>query len=118
MTEERIDFSALDPERNSGQWQSVVDAMLSRIDIAMDERGRASNDPLMTIAGWSREVLIAAAAALAILIPAELALDSELPSLHPGCLRIAVEVGDGLAQRCFDSARRTDRLENAALERV
>lgn len=69
---EPLDLSALDPAEDPAHWQSVVDGTLERIDGVLDRR---SIDPLTLIAGWSRPVLLAAAAALAVLVPVELALE-------------------------------------------
>lgn len=64
----RVDLEALAPER----WEERVAATLLRVEPLLVARRR---DPLTLIASWSRHLLIAAAVAIAILIPAELVLE-------------------------------------------
>jgi hypothetical protein len=75
MNTDKIDLSPLDPDRDPERWQSIVTATMVRVDAALESRGPSSEDALMTIAGWSRQLLFAAAAGLAILIPVEIALE-------------------------------------------
>ena len=70
---DRLDLSPLDPMRDPARWRAVVDATLLRVDAALSRRAR---DPLSLIAAWRRPLLIAAAAALALLVPVELALET------------------------------------------
>lgn len=76
MDDERLDLSALDPTSNAVHWQSVLSVTLERIDAVLQERER-QNDPLVLIAGWMKPLLVAAAVALAILIPVKIALQDE-----------------------------------------
>jgi hypothetical protein len=71
MDERRLDLSALDPARDPGHWRAVFDATLSRVDDVLNGR----QDPLALIAGWRRPLLAAAAAALLMLVPVEVALE-------------------------------------------
>lgn len=70
---ERLDLSALDPMRHPDHWHAFVGATLLRVDAAL--AGRAP-DPLSLIASWTRPLLAAAAAALVLLLPVELALEA------------------------------------------
>jgi hypothetical protein len=70
---ERVDFSALDPERDPEHWRRVTEATLLRIDAVLDRR---RDDALSTIAHWSRPLLVAAAATIAVLVPIEIALET------------------------------------------
>ena len=73
---DRIDFSALDPLQDPGHWRGVVDQTLRRVDAVLEGRAR---DPLETIAAWRRPLLAAAAVAVLILVPVELALETKEP---------------------------------------
>lgn len=73
---DRIDLSALDPMRDPDHWRSVVTETLARVDAALDRRTR---DPLFTIATWRRPLLVAAAIAVLVLVPVELALETKEP---------------------------------------
>jgi hypothetical protein len=73
MDDRRLDLSALGPE--PGEWERVLAATMARVDRALSESGELRDDPFDTIAGWSRPLLLAAAAALAIIIPVEIALE-------------------------------------------
>ena len=75
MNMDKVDLSPLDPERDPAQWQRLVNSTMMSVDAALEARAASSDDPLMTIAGWSRQVLLAAAASLAILVPVEIALE-------------------------------------------
>lgn len=75
MNSDKVDLSPLDPEREPEHWQSIVSATMLRVNATLQARGAASEDALITIAGWSRQLLIAAAAGLAILVPVEIALE-------------------------------------------
>lgn len=72
MDERRLDLSALDPARDPGRWRAVVGATLDRVDDVLLHRRQ---DPLALIAGWRRPLLAAAAAALLVLVPVEVALE-------------------------------------------
>ena len=67
--QEPLDLSLLEPER----WESVVEATLRRVDAVLAAR---PHDPLTLIASWSRSLSIGAALAVALLVPAELLLES------------------------------------------
>ncbi len=73
MDDHKLDLSALNPVPS--QWQSTLDATMARVDSALSETLASRSDPFATIAGWSRPLLLAAAAALAIIIPFEIALE-------------------------------------------
>ncbi len=72
--EPRLDLRALDPMQDPPHWHSVVAATMARVDAVLAARAGA-DDPLDLIARWRRPLLVAAAAALALLVPAELALE-------------------------------------------
>jgi len=73
MTDDRrLDLSALDPARDPARWRMVFDATLARVDEVLLHRRQ---DPLSLIAGWRRPLLAAAAAALLVLVPVEVALE-------------------------------------------
>ncbi len=72
MDERRLDLSALDPARHPDRWRALAAATLARVDEALLHRRQ---DPLALIAGWRRPLLAAAAAALLVLAPVELALE-------------------------------------------
>lgn len=72
--DEPLDLSALDALRDPVRWQSVVDATLARLDAVLWERARP-DDPFHVIASWRLRLLAAAAAAILVLIPAEIALE-------------------------------------------
>jgi hypothetical protein len=74
MNDERLDLSPLDPMEDPTRWRSLVEGTLHRVDAVLAERS-ADEHPLMLIASWRRRLLWAAAAALAILVPAEIALE-------------------------------------------
>ena len=67
MDEERLDLSALSPD--PVKWESIIDTTMARVDESLRD------DPLATIAAWGRPLLLAAAAARAIIIPVEIALE-------------------------------------------
>ena len=67
-----LDLSPLDPAADAARWQRVVDATLLRVGAVLEARAQ---DPLTLIASWRRPMLIAAAVALAILVPVELLLE-------------------------------------------
>lgn len=73
---ERIDFSALDPMQDPDHWRSVMDQTLARVDAVL---ARREADPLSTIATWRRPLLMAAAIAVLVLVPVELALETREP---------------------------------------
>ncbi len=72
MDDGRLDLSALDPARDPARWRAAVDATLARVDAALLRRRQ---DPLTLIAGWRRPLLAAAAAAVLVLVPVEVALE-------------------------------------------
>ena len=69
----RLDLSALGTDRDPARWRDVVDATMARVDAAL---ARRPQDPLTLIASWSRPLLAATAAAVAVLVPLELALEA------------------------------------------
>ena len=73
-----IDLSALDPERDPERWEAYLAATLRRVDVVLERRAAAERaaDPWAHIAAWARPVLLAAAAALAVLVPMELAMEA------------------------------------------
>lgn len=77
--QDKIDFSALDPMEDRSHWRGVMDETLRRVDAVLDRRAK---DPLSTIAGWRRPLLVAAAIAILILVPVELALESREPEVE------------------------------------
>jgi len=70
---DRVDLSALDPFLDGGRWEALVREMLERVDDVLAHRSRS---PLELIAAWRRPLLITAAAALAVLLPVEWALEA------------------------------------------
>jgi hypothetical protein len=71
---DRIDLSPLDPERDPAQWERFVQRTVDRVAPVLAERRSAV--PLVVIAGWVKPLLIAAVLLLALLIPAEIALEA------------------------------------------
>jgi len=71
----KLDLSPLDPERDAEHWQATVDRLLERVDTAMEQRSQRQDDALQLIASWRRPLLVAAAIAIVILIPVEIALE-------------------------------------------
>ena len=72
--DDRLDLSPLDPMRDPARWRAVVDSTMSRVDAVLGQR--AAQDPLTLIAHWTRPLLLATAATLAVLVPVELALEA------------------------------------------
>lgn len=72
MDERPLDLSALDPARDAARWRAVFDATLTRVDGVLAQR---RHDALTLIAGWRRPLLAAAAAAVLMLVPVEVALE-------------------------------------------
>lgn len=70
--DQRLNLAALDPARAPDRWRAVVEATLARVDDVLLQRRQ---DPLALIAGWRRPLLAAAAAALLVLVPVEVALE-------------------------------------------
>ncbi len=70
-----MDLSPLGPE-GSRHWQSILDGTAGDIDTVLEARHRHRNDAIVVIAGWRRPLLAAAAAVLAVLVPAEMALEA------------------------------------------
>jgi hypothetical protein len=75
MDNERLDLSPLDPMRDQPRWESFVNATLKRVDRALDQREEQRDDAFLLIASWRRPLLAAAAVLVAVLIPAEIALE-------------------------------------------
>ena len=69
-----LDLSALDPMRDELRWRRTMGALMARVDVVLAERAHG-DDPLDLIASWRRPLLAAAAAVVAVLIPAEIALE-------------------------------------------
>jgi anti-sigma-K factor RskA len=67
----RLDLSPLEPDPE--RWARVMAATLVRADGAL---ARRPADPLATIASWRRPLLVAAAVAVAVLVPVEFALEA------------------------------------------
>ena len=74
LDEPRLNLRALDPMEDPPHWHSVVASTMARVDAVLAAR-TAADDPLDLIARWRRPLLVAAAAAVALLIPAEIALE-------------------------------------------
>jgi hypothetical protein len=70
--DERIDFTALEPR----DWDAVTSRTMSRIEGVLQARSARTDDPIVLIASWRRPVLAAAAVILAVIIPAEIALEA------------------------------------------
>ena len=75
--DEPLDLSALNP--GDEHWRSYVDATLARAD---DVLRRRREGPLELIAGWTRPLLLAAAAIVALLVPVELMLERREPRVE------------------------------------
>ena len=73
---EPLDLSPLDPTGDPERWRDVVAATRLRVDAALAQR---ADDPIALIAGWRRPLLVAAAAAIALLVPVELYLETREP---------------------------------------
>lgn len=73
MDEERLDLRALGPDPD--RWRAVMDGTRARLDAALEARARRA-DPLLAIAGWTRPLLAAAAAAVLLLVPVEMGLEA------------------------------------------
>lgn len=69
---EKLDLSALDPAR----WKAVIDETLERVYAKLDERSKCEDDAFDLIVRWRRMLIAAAAVVLAVLIPAEFALEA------------------------------------------
>jgi hypothetical protein len=93
MDERRLDLSALDPARDPARWRALVGATLARVDDVLLHRRQ---DPLALIAGWRRPLLAAAAAALLVLVPVEVALERRETRVKP--VRGLVAVSTAWAQ--------------------
>jgi hypothetical protein len=75
IDDERLDLSALDPNRHPVRWQAIVDSTLKRVDTILADRASREDDALYLIASWRRSLLAAAAVLVVALIPAEIALE-------------------------------------------
>ena len=71
---EQFDLSALSTEQDPDHWHAFVGATLMRVDAVLASR---AEDPLSLIASWTRPLVIAAAVAVMVLIPVELALEAQ-----------------------------------------
>ena len=71
----RVDLSALDPMEDPARWQRVLDDVQRRVDAVLAERSGQAR-PLIVIASWRRRLMLAAAVVIAVLVPAELALEA------------------------------------------
>jgi hypothetical protein len=69
---DKMDLAALEPE-DAEHWHRLMAATLLRVDDVLANR---MSSPLATIAGWSRPLLFAAVLAIALLVPAELVLET------------------------------------------
>ena len=69
-----LDLSALDPMRDEPGWRRTMDAVMARVDVVLADRA-LGDDPLDLIASWRRPLLAAAATVVAVLVPAEIALE-------------------------------------------
>ena len=76
MEDRPLDLSALDPARDPAHWGRVAAGAVARADHALAQRPA---DALTLIAGWRRPLLAAAAAALLVLVPLEVALERREP---------------------------------------
>ena len=72
--DDRLDLLALHVGRDPAHWRAVLSTTLRRVDTVLAERARRQ-DPLQLIAEWVRPVLLAAAVAIAVLVPVEFALE-------------------------------------------
>ena len=68
---QQIDLSALEPR----DWGAITARTMDRVDAVLASRLAAADDPFTLIASWRRSVLAAAAVILAVVIPAEIALE-------------------------------------------
>lgn len=71
---EPLDLSTLGTDRDPAHWRAVVEATMARVDEVLSRRPQ---DPLTLIAAWSRPLVITAAVVMAILVPLELALETQ-----------------------------------------
>jgi hypothetical protein len=94
MDDRRMDLSALDPARDPRRWGAVLEATMARVDGVLLARARP--DPLSLIAGWRRPLLAMAAAAVALLVPVEVALERR--EAREQALRGLVSVSTAWAQ--------------------
>lgn len=69
---DKVDLSVLSPTMEPEHWDRVMAATLIRVDAVLARRAEVF---LVTIAGWTRPLLIAAAALLMLLVPVEVALE-------------------------------------------
>jgi hypothetical protein len=69
-----VNLAALDTLQDELRWRSVMNATMARVDTVLAARTRR-DDPLDLIASWRRPLLAAAAIAVALLVPAEIALE-------------------------------------------
>ena len=74
MDAERFDFSALDPESDEVRWRALVNGVVERAAAVIEARADR-DDPTTLIASWRRPILLAAAAAVALLVPVEFLLE-------------------------------------------
>jgi hypothetical protein len=72
--ETRLDLSPLDPGADPVAWREFLARTQQRVDAVLTER-EGPEGPMLVIASWRRRLLLAAAAALAMLVPAEIVLE-------------------------------------------
>lgn len=77
--DDRLDFSALDPQEDPKRWDAIVAETMRRVDEVVSHR---AGDPFAAIAGWRRPLLVAAAVVMAILVQVEIALEQRDDALE------------------------------------
>ena len=88
-----VDLSALDPLRDEVRWRSVMNATMARVDTVLAARTHRDH-PLDLIASWRRPLTAAAAIAVALLVPAEIALERREARMER--VERLVEISSGL----------------------
>ena len=69
-----IDLSPLAPD--GARWDAIVTGTAAGVRAVLEARVGTKSDPIILLASWRRRVLAAAAAILAVLIPAEIAMEA------------------------------------------
>ena len=69
---EPVDLSPLDPMQEPDRWRAIVDATMLRVDEVFASQ---PEDALALIASWRRRLIMAAAVAIALLLPVEFVLE-------------------------------------------
>ena len=87
---DRLDLSALDPMRDPDRWARIVAATTVRAEAAVARRGE---DLFATIASWRRPLLLAAAVAVLVLVPIEVALEAREPRAEQVQRLVALSAG-------------------------